>query len=255
MQDKRIPKYTGPDSLSRKSLMSRDEIKARFDGETASLYSQRDPAWLPEFKYSFGLIGKIALPFIAANNRVLDMGAGTGNLSRTILDASEDARLVLMDFSKNMLDEAPNVLARYKGRFETIEADFMSCQLGTEEYGAVVSSFAIHHCRGTKEYESLYAKIFASLSYPGIFINCDVVAGDTPHLSEFNEHGWIAFLREQGFGENEITKIMSNYHVEDSPESLRTHMELLVKAGFTGADVIWKKANFAVYAGIKNLAR
>jgi len=32
--------------------------------------------------------------------------------------------------------------------------------------------------------------------------------------------------------------------------SLRKHIDFLVRAGFGTADVIWKKANFAVYAGV-----
>jgi tRNA (cmo5U34)-methyltransferase len=255
MSDQRIPKYTGPDSIGRRTLMTREEIKARFDAETASLYSQKDPAWLPEFAYAFGLISDLVRPFLSGTNRVLDIGAGTGNLSRTILEASELAHMHLLDFSQNMLDEAPKVLGKYAGRFTVTNADFMNQPFGSCDYCCVVSSFAIHHCRGDEEYGSLYEKIYGSLVSPGIFVCCDVVSGDNPFLAEFNEKGWSSFLTDQGFTIQEIGKILSNYHTEDTPVSMSTHMRLLSKAGFAHTDVIWKKANFALYVGIKNTAR
>jgi tRNA (cmo5U34)-methyltransferase len=161
----------------------------------------------------------------------------------------------LLDFSQNMLDEAPKVLGKYAGRFTVTNADFMNQPFGSCDYCCVVSSFAIHHCRGDEEYGSLYEKIYGSLVSPGIFVCCDVVSGDNPFLAEFNEKGWSSFLTDQGFTIQEIGKILSNYHTEDTPVSMSTHMRLLSKAGFAHTDVIWKKANFALYVGIKNTAR
>ncbi len=36
-----------------------------------------------------------------------------------------------------------------------------------------------------------------------------------------------------------------------SPLSLRQHLALLEQAGFSATDVLWKRFNFAVYAGVK----
>ncbi|TFG63305.1 MAG: hypothetical protein E4H36_05970 [Spirochaetales bacterium] len=65
-----------------------------------------------------------------------------------------------------------------------------------------------------------------------------------------NEAEWRSFLAGQGFEPAEADRILSNYHREDSPLSVYGHMDLLRKAGFGLADVLWKKANFAVYAGL-----
>lgn len=66
--------------------MSREEVKKRFNNEIASVYSQRDPAWLTEFRYAFGLVPQLVEQFIRQFPRVLDLGADTGNLSRRILE-------------------------------------------------------------------------------------------------------------------------------------------------------------------------
>ena len=235
--------------------MTKEEIKNRFDNETAILYGQRDPAWLPEFAYAFGLIPKLIQPFVSSRSNILDIGAGTGNLSRTVFEQfakTDDIRLTLLDFSQNMLDQAPNILAPFTGMFDIVNADFMTYNFEKERYCAVVSSFAIHHCRGDEEYLSLYKRIFETLSKPGIFVCCDVVAGNTAFVSKLNEQGWIDFLKSKNFSETEITKIVSNYKIEDSPASLPKHIELLAKAGFDSTDIVWKKANFGIYIGIKS---
>jgi tRNA (cmo5U34)-methyltransferase len=185
-------------------------------------------------------------------DRFLDIGAGTGNLTRAILEKIDSVHATLIDFSANMLTEVPNILSQFKGRYDIVVADFMEEEFPENTYSAVVSSYAIHHCRGEQQYLALYKKIRSSLKGTGIFVCCDVVSGSDELLSHQNELGWASFLKDRGFSTDEVDKVLSNYHVEDSPESVWTHMRLLKEAGFTTVDVIWRKYNFSVYVGISD---
>jgi tRNA (cmo5U34)-methyltransferase len=178
------------------------------------------------------------------------LGAGTGNLARRILRASPDAHVTLVDFSPNMLGEAPRVLRAFRGRYETVLADFWQGQFPAAGYDAVVSSFALHHGRGEAMVGDLYGKIHGWLKAPGVFLCCDVVEGDTPELARMNEAGWHGFLQKR-FAAEDIERIFSNYRREDSPLSLRQHLALLERAGFSAADVLWKRFNFALYVGVR----
>lgn len=249
--EKTMPNYIGPEISDSASKMSRGEIKNRFDAEVASLYSQRKHAWLPEFEYAFNLIPSLLKRVGLKRGKILDIGAGTGNLSRTVLESIPDVTVTLLDFSHNMLSEAPTVLSGFDGRYDLQTGDFLEAPFPSAVFSAVISSFSIHHCRGESEYLQLYEKIFNTLAPSGIFACCDVVAGSNEHLSEMNEAEWRYFLTGQGFLSTDVEKILSNYHREDSPLSIPAHIDLLRKAGFTAADVIWKRANFAVYAAIK----
>jgi tRNA (cmo5U34)-methyltransferase len=249
--DKRIPKYIGPDTSSRTGKMSRAEIQGRFDKEVAALYSQRDPIWLPDFKYMFGLVPRLIEPYLGVDSVVLDIGAGTGNLSRTVLETFPQVKCILSDFSANMLSAAPQVLAEFEGRFETVVSDFIDADFGTNRFSAAISSFAIHHCRNNEEYGRVYGTIGKALTSPGIFVCCDVVAGADLNMTAQNENEWFSLLLQQGLLKEEVERILSNYHVEDSPIDLWTHLGLLKEAGFGAMEIVWKKSNFAVYAGIK----
>jgi len=251
MIKKYIPKYIGPEKSNKQNKMTNDEIKNRFDNETASLYSQRDPSWLPEFNFSFSLIQKTIKSFINNNSIVADLGAGTGNLSRTIFEAYPDIKIDLIDFSENMLSEVKNVLSKFEGKYKTITADIFKYKLDNNSYNVVVSSFAIHHAREDTVYKQLYQNIYNSLTTPGIFICCDVIEGGNNYLSSLNEKEWSTFLTNQGFEKDKIEQILNNYHREDSPLSMNNHLKLLSDVGFKSVDVLWKKFNFGIYVGIK----
>ena len=91
-EERITPRYIGPDTSKRTEQMSREDIQGRFDKEVAVLYSQRDPIWLPEFRQMFALVPELFKPHLKADSIILDVGAGTGNLSRTVLEAIPDMR-------------------------------------------------------------------------------------------------------------------------------------------------------------------
>ncbi len=114
--------------------------------------------------------------------RFLDLGAGTGNLSRRVLAALPNSHATLLDFSPNMLAGTSIVLADYPGRYETICGDFLEVEFPAQGFDAVISSFALHHSRGEAEYARMYQRIYGWLKPGGVFACCDVVNGDTGGL-------------------------------------------------------------------------
>src|SRR5512143_3620791 len=87
--EKILPKYVGPAASKFSGKMTQEQIRERFNAETAAAYSQRKPVWMPEYASSLGLVAKVLRPHLACMKapRVLDLGAGTGNLSRKVLEA------------------------------------------------------------------------------------------------------------------------------------------------------------------------
>lgn len=248
-----LPKYQGPDTRALGRKMTNAEIRARFESEDAATYNQRKRLWLPEDAFAVSLMldllrTRLDLP---ETRRVLDLGAGAGGFSRHLLQAFPHCHMTLVDFSPNMLRAALQTLAEYAGRWETIVADFWEVDFPSHSFDGVVSTFALHHGRSEAIYGNLYGRIYAWLKPGGIFVCHDVVDGDAPLLSSLNENGWRQYLESQEFSQQDIERIFSNYACEDSPISLRQHLRLLESAGFTAADVLWKRYNFAVYAGIK----
>ena len=239
------PRYTGPDPTDR--LMTRDEVKARFDRETAVVYSGQGPAHLPGYAEALALVVESLHVFLPSQPRILDLGAGTGNLSREVLAAFPEAYVVLLDFSPNMLVQSRRVLTEFAGRYDIACADFFEWVFSTKSFHGIVSSFAIHHARGESEYMRLYDRIATWLAPGGVFVCCDVVAGANAKWTAINEEGWRRHLQAH-FDPAIVEQVFANYRSEDTPISLVQHMALLHQVGFAHVDVLWKKHNFAVYA-------
>jgi tRNA (cmo5U34)-methyltransferase len=248
-----LPRYAGPDLNPSGRKMTNEEIRTRFNAEVAEAYSQRKPVWIPDYDRVLNLAVETLKPVFAARTdvRFLDLGAGTGNLTRRILKAYGNCQAVLVDFSANMLSEVPHVLADFPGHYEVRQADFWEMDASREEFDAVVASFALHHGRGDAIYQSMYRKIHTWLKPGGIFACCDIVEGATPELAAMNMDGWRHYL-DGKLSPADIERMFSNQRREDSPISLRKHLSYLAEAGFGATDILWKRFNFAVYVGIKN---
>jgi tRNA (cmo5U34)-methyltransferase len=178
---------------------------------------------------------------------IIDVGAGTGNLSLRMLKQCDSCSVTLLDFSENMLNAVPEVLKDYSGRYTTVCADFATAEFPPQSFDAIISSFAIHHSRGIDEYAALYSKFKTWLKPGGMFACLDVVSGSTAHWTAINIKGWRGYL-EQHFDAETIEHIIANHHVEDSPIALPEHCECLLRvAGFKYVDVLWKRYNFALY--------
>ncbi len=247
-----LPKHARSAASKFTGKMTQEQIRERFNAEVAAAYSQRKPVWLPEYAGSLSLMTKALKPCVASvkSPRILDLGAGTGNLSRTVLEAFTTSQVTLVDFSENMLAEVPNVLAAFPGRYAMCQADFWQVEFPRGSFEAVVSSFALHHGRGETVYQKLYKKVYSWLKPGGVFACCDVVEGDTPEVDALNIAGWRRYLSKT-LSTAEAKGMLSHYRREDSPISLRKHLTLLEKAGFSSMDILWKRFNFAVYMAVK----
>ena len=243
-----LPKYAAPKPTSR--LLTTEEIKDRFDKETASVYSQQDPVFLPDYAVTFDLLVNCVMDGRKRKMAVLDLGAGTGNLALRLLRKNKDCFITLVDFSQNMLNAVPVVLKKFKNSYEIIGDNFNNVEFKAASFDAIISSFALHHTRGKKTYTGLYRKIYAWLKPGGLFACVDVVNGFNPSWTKLNETGWRNYLRGH-FDEEKIKQIFANYRAEDSPMSLPDHLSSLQGAEFRQVDVLWKRYNFALYCAKK----
>ena len=247
-----LPKHARPAASKFAEKMTQEQIRERFDAEVAAAYSQRKPVWLPEYAGSLNLITKVIKPCLALTKKpsVLDLGAGTGNLSRTVLEVFPTCQVTLVDFSANMLAEVPHVLAAFPDKYVIRQADFWEVKFPKGRFDAVVTSFALHHGRGDAVYEGLYKNIYSWLRPGGVFACCDAVEGDNPEVDALNLAGWRRYL-SKNLTATDVKGMLSHYRREDSPISLRKHLLLLEKAGFSCVDILWKRFNFAVYMAVK----
>jgi tRNA (cmo5U34)-methyltransferase len=165
--------------------------------------------------------------------RILDLGTGAGRLLALLKIDRPHASAVALDFSPVMLQAARE---RFKDNPEVAVVDHDLDQplprLG--QFDAVVSSFAIHHCRDERK-RALYAEVFDILTPGGIFCNLEHVSSPTPRLT-------AQFHRAM--------------HIETPDPSnklldLATQLHWLDEIGFQDVDCLWKWRELALLTGAR----
>jgi len=103
--------------------------------------------------------------------RVLELGTGTGETARRVLEQHPDAELVGIDASSRMLDQARTVLPAERVELRVAR---LEDPLPDGPFDVVVSVLAVHHLDGAAKAD-LFARIAAVLGPGGLLALGDVV--------------------------------------------------------------------------------
>ena len=190
------------------------------------------------------------LPFGHSENiEVIDLGCGTGTISRAVKDVYPKAKITCLDISGKMLQIAAGKLSDAQDA-AYINSNFYDFNFD-KKYDAVVSSLALHHLVTKEDKRDFYKKIYSCINTGGVFINADVVLGSTDILQERYMEQWKNFMCMNVSRDEVESKWIPTYYEEDRPVLMMEHFEMLKDAGFKAVDVVWKYYNFAVYMAAK----
>jgi tRNA (cmo5U34)-methyltransferase len=148
--------------------------------------------------------------------RILDLGVGTGETARRVLEVHPEARLV-------GIDESPAMLARAREALPTadLREGRLEDPLPDGPFDLVVSGLAIHHLADAGK-RDLFARVHGVLVRGGTFVLADVVV---PRRAE-----------------DAVTPLTQGY---DLPDSAVDQLAWLREAGFE-AELLWELWDLAV---------
>ena len=204
-----------------------------------------------------------AAPFTAEDAiRIVDIGAGEGQLADVLLECFPRATLLALDGSESMRAAVTARTAHAGDRirvraFELDTLDWWDLMHGAD---LVVSSLCLHHLNDAKK-QYLYKALAERLTPRGAFLIADLV--EPPHAAgrRLAAESWDASTRAHadaagtperfaGFVENR----WNHYRFPDPmdrPAPLFHHLVWLKHAGFPVVDCFWLYAGHAVYGGFK----
>ncbi|GGE29247.1 methyltransferase [Agaricicola taiwanensis] len=218
-----------------------DAVATRYDRERAALVPHID-------LFYDAAVTRLSFPADAAL-RVLDLGAGTGLLTRLVATAFPQARLTLIDLAPEMLEIASRHLADMGHEALIRVGDYGTESLGGP-YDAVVSALSIHHLEHAAK-ELLFRRIEAALAPGGVFVNAEQVLGPTPALEAAYDAEWEAYARHAGAAEEAIAAAKARMTQYDRCATLDDQLGWMKAAGFIDVDCWWKCGRFAVLSGRK----
>ena len=226
-----------------------EQVKQHFDAE-AKIYDETIIRLVPNYHEIIRALADGIAFGIDANFAVLDIGCGTGTISRSIADKFPQATFTLLDIAPNMIEIAKHKMSNRPGT-EFVLSDFTHYGFPAGRFDVVVSSLALHHAETDNDKINLYRRIFKSLRSGGQFLNADVMIAPTEHGNKLYLDRWIEFMRKS-VSEDEIrNKWLVTYDEEDRPTTIANHLKWLEEVGFECVDVLWKYFTGAVYGGVK----
>jgi cyclopropane fatty-acyl-phospholipid synthase-like methyltransferase len=145
--------------------------------------------------------------------RFMDVGAGAGAVSASVLARFPAATGVLVEFSGPMMGAGAEALAGFAGRYAYVEHDLNSEAWPAALHGpfrAVVSARAIHHLVNRTR-RRLFCSLHAALEADGVFVNWDLYrtpdqaghddGADPDERTILTVDEQLDLLREAGFGD------------------------------------------------------
>ncbi len=207
--------------------------------QLSSEYTEKISRWLPYYPTMLeGVLGYLPADF--RPHKVLDLGCGNGNLTQLVRQIYPDARIVLLDASREMLE-----MCKFRFAGQPIEdfilSYFQDAKLPAQTFNLVTGALAIHHLEG-EEKQSLFRKVYESLTPGGFFSMTDLYVNkqDEPRHSQVLKR-WEEQARALGTNSAEWSWIMDHYEAYDRPDGFEDQIRWLEEAGFTSVKISWQK--------------
>ena len=139
---------------------------------------------------------------------ILDLGVGSGETARRVLDAHRSASLQGLDLSPEMLAAARSSLPAERAR---LSEGRLEDELPEGPFDLVVSALAVHHLEAEAKAD-LFRRVSGIMTPGGRFVLADVVVPDDPSDARIElEQGYdfpstvaeqLAWLDDAGFSPN-----------------------------------------------------
>lgn len=170
----------------------------------------------------------------APPRRILDLGAGTGLLSRWLRAAYPEGSSRSSTRPRELLGDDG---VRY------IRAD-MTADLPDGPWDAVVSALAVHHL-SDEDKRRLFARTREALRPGSVFVNAEQVAGSGAFFDTAYREWHEAEAGAAGSDDDEWSAALVRMCCDDCA-SVEDQLRWLREAGFAEADCLFKEYRFAV---------
>lgn len=220
-----------------------------FDEEVAAVFDDMLKRSVPFYEESQKITKFFALKSIKKDSIVYDLGSSTASLLIGISKELEvDARLIGLDNSKAMLEQARKKAQAFGAKIELENADIL--EYDYKDADVFISNYTLQFIRPLVR-EELVKKIYSSLKDDGIFIFSEKVISHHSKLNKDLIECYYDYKKEQGYSEYEIVQKREALENVLVPYSEDENIKMAKNCGFKHCEVVFRWANFATFIAIK----
>lgn len=226
--------------------METKNIKKRFNSDV-DIYDSGRRYFIPCFDDYYETGVKI-LSLIKNNYKsILDLGAGTGLLTKYLYEKFPTAQYTLVDVAEKMLDIA-KVRFQSKNNFTYNVADYSS-GLPAGDFDLITSALSIHHL-DEGEKHLLYSLIYDKLPKGGCFLNLDQFNAGSEIINETYNKYWYDYILHSGITKEEIDRWISRKAL-DKENTVWDTISMLKEIGFDQSECVYQYLKFGVIVAVK----
>ena len=217
-------------------------------GMSPAAYDRRIRGLIPHYDE---LIAEAARALGAARRpirQIVDLGIGTGTLTRACLGVVPRARVTGIEVDESMSAMAKQRLGRLAPRVRMVSGNFLEATLPACD--AIVASYSLHHIRSRRAKAAFYRKCARRLRIGGVLVSGDCFPPASPELWARDVDEWIAHLTGAFRTRARAKREFESWKDEDTYVPLAVELRLMRAAGFR-VDVPWRRSPFAVVAAVK----
>jgi len=233
------------DKVFEKSIKKQFE----FDEEVASVFDDMLNRSVPFYKEMQRLSINFACKFLEENDKVYDLGCSTAS---TLIELSKhcDKKLELIgiDNSQAMLNRASKKAKAFGVDIELINSDLHDVDYTNAKL--ILSNYTLQFIRPLQR-EKLVKKVFNSLKDDGIFIFSEKVISSNSKLNKQSIDEYYEFKKTQGYSEFEISQKREALENVLIPYTEDENKKMILDAGFSHCETVFKWVNFATFIAIK----
>jgi ubiquinone/menaquinone biosynthesis C-methylase UbiE len=226
--------------------MNNEQIASRFN-DVAAKYDEQRKLFIPCFDDYYGIVQTFLKHKKIMATSVMDLGAGTGLLTKFIREILPDSSYMLIDLSDKMLEIAKNRFIEYSN-FNYEVMDYVS-NFPKGKFDLIVSALSIHHLDENAK-KNLYSRISKSLNDDGYLINLDQFNADSEDVNNFYSECWYDFIQKSGINESDMKSWQQRREL-DKENSISQSIQMIKTAGFNNVECIYQYMKFGVLVAHK----
>lgn len=220
-----------------------------FFGEISGAYDSIARRGMPRYEE---MLETVAACLPDGPSDLLELGCGTGALTRLLAERYSDATLRAVDAAPEMIERAQARLVAAGVATAGMIADtsfevarFEALSLPERSYDLIAANMSLHH---VEDKQPFYTRLRLALRPGGLLVFGDELKGAHAYIEERHRDAWLEFARLPGhLSEDEVAEIVRHSEEIDHYETLPRQMELLRAAGFDPVDCVWRYLNYAVF--------
>ena len=226
--------------------MDINKIQEQFNSVARKYDSQRR-GFIPSFDDFYKSSVSLLKCYKDNFKTIVDLGAGTGLLTKELYELYPNAHYVLIDIAKDMLKIAEE---RFNGldNFEFMISDYIE-DIPVKDCDLISSALSIHHLEHSEK-EVLYKNIYKKLDKNGCFINLDQFSGSSKAINDLYNVWWHDYIDRSSISPEEKARGVERRKL-DKENTIEETVALLKNSGFKDVECIYHFMKFGVVVAIK----